>query len=1103
MNRHQIKNPYLKPSCSQLVQPCETNHNFRNPHAGGTSETMGIQSQRRDGAIAKCKKRASKHTLLKRASSVVDSFDPFIHCRVCKAKNENIRAGKVIVRLPKRPHHPRCARNRKTRGITIMSMSVTKETDGDLPNVHMLSNKAQMPKDSQPSIGSFFALPPNPTVKQPTMTKDIAAPHSLRVELDKRMETLQKDHAWAVGQKFPAALAVMVEYICSLFEHKKPSDTSTKLPSTTALDNAIVAYRQFFTPGLLSFTFEKDLDDENCGTSPWYHSLEGTKFFLVDWKLAFPSADIVCFNCNGHLHHERTNLSKNKKLFPLWTSSGRPSWCVVMSYKCQRCNITVAANDGRLLSKLNRDVASAYPVEPIYASGTFHFDQDLSDNLENLMRTYANAKFVSEKLYWKTGKEYERKVHTYLSRAPKMPFITYKDFCGTILPPSPDAIRQYYKDAEYSSLKPYGYSNFDRYECEMQSVQVRKGEKVAFDWTFQTVKNYVLKGAKAVFTGNKGSTKEIITALIVPSTKVENISHGLIQSCRQREEFQPNTVYTDTCPNNTAFWRQIFGSDIEAKLGLFHLVHRIVDTLDKHSELYWQCLTDLKQSLYKYEETDEVALLSALKNGAFPGGKMTDDEIRDLRHSKKWKQRYSPYLRKIIHAGEKIQYQLHQWIHDYKERCDANGRPVFTKNTEKATNEQMKKVHYVSDSIDGQYYKEIPCGPRTTHGLSKWKTDRPESPLEKFHEILAHFANSGMKPELADALTLGGTCEYNVKQRYKSEMEAHQREGIENSVSSVFCSLPVHFDHSYLHFLNSLAKSKTIPPPFSNVRVPKKNNGEVFLAKYFMAEMSRMKIYTKRSASSKMCPCTSCGDFVSSEQHKGTCDGSGLQLKDQHDLVVTCPPGGSDNHDCRPHPNALQMPNPRKQHQNPPNPIHHQEHGALHLACKNTIQDNNEPSEKNGYHTVGNNKKNIRQERPLLPPQASQMAPFLPPHATFHQNFHTWSHLPPYLDNKETSQQGNPSGSTLFATRLITENILEPSPQPFILGQPLTYSLSPSTYPSIYYQHNLSRPDDCCYLVGRHLYCAKYLEYRSRKLSGQAVLGKPPHDSNCPIRLHR
>ena len=1070
MNGLQIKNPYIKPLRSELAKTCDSEHNFQNPHSGGASETMGIQSQRRDGAIAKCKKLASKHTLVKRASTAMESFDPSINCRVCKAKNANIRAGKVIVRLPKRPHHPMCARNRKTRGIPVMSVMVPKKTDGDLPIV-------QLPRNPQPSIQSFFV---SPNVNLPIRKTSAAAPSSLRLELDKRMENLQKDHAWAMGQKFPAALGVMVEYICSSFEHKKPSSTCSKLPSTAALDNAITVYRQFFTPGSLSFTFPKDLEDYNSGTSPWYHSLEGTTFFLVDWKLAFPDAEILCFNCNGHLHHERTNLSKNKKLFPLWTNSGRPSWCVVMSYKCPSCNISVAANDGRVLSKLTRDVASAYPVEPTYASGTFHFDLDLSDNLESLMRTYANGKFVSEQLYRKIGKEYERKVHTYLSRVPKAAFLSYKDFSGSILPPSPDAIRQYYKDAEYSSLKPYGYSNFDRYECELQSVQVKKGEKVAFDWTFQTVKNYLLKGAKAVFTGNKGSTKEIITALIVPSTKVENVSHGLIQSCLHREEFEPNTVYTDICPNNTAFWKQIFGSEIEAKLGLFHLVHRIVDTLDKHSELYWQCLTDLKQSLYKYNETDEVSLLTALKNGAFPGGKLSDDEIRSLRHSKKWKQRYSPYLRKIIHAGEKIQYQLHQWMHAYKDRSDTNGRPVFTKNTEKATNEQMKKVHYVSDNPDGHYYQEIPPGPRTTHGLSKWKTDRPESPLEKFHEILAHFANSGMKPELADALTLGGTCEYNVKQRYKNEMEAHHRVHPENNINSVFGYLPLHFDHSFLHFLNGLAELKSVPPPFANIRAPTKNNGEVFLSKYFTAEMTRMKTCKKKESNpKKMCPCSSCGMFVATKQPKGTQDTPVVMETTQPDSnskpTLPAPPVVQDN------------PNPD---QDPPSTVQHQKPSAHSEFTSENIHQDKQPADQHAEKSDGQG--NIES---VLPPPA--MFSRVSPHAFIHPFSHPWTS--PLWTSNETQQQ-NGMGAHLQARPT-------PGSTPHWLAHhpPLMFSSSCSNVPGFLYPppDKPPRPDDCCFFAGNQIYCGKYLHYRSKKLSGKPVLGKPPHDFNCPVRLHR
>jgi hypothetical protein len=73
------------------------------------------------------------------------------------------------------------------------------------------------------------------------------------------------------------------------------------------------------------------------------------------------------------------------------------------------------------------------------------------------------------------------------------------------------------------------FSNFDRYEREMQSVNVSEKDKLAFDWTFQTVKNFDLPGAKAVFTGNKGSTKEIITLTVVPTTAASQISHLLLQ----------------------------------------------------------------------------------------------------------------------------------------------------------------------------------------------------------------------------------------------------------------------------------------------------------------------------------------------------------------------------------------------------------------------------------------------------------------------------------------------------------------------------------------------------------------------------------------------
>jgi hypothetical protein len=163
-------------------------------------------------------------------------------------------------------------------------------------------------------------------------------------------------------------------------------------------------------------------------------------------------------------------------------------------------------------------------VLPKYASGHFHIHQDLSDDLEILMKTYASGKFISTKLHRKMGVVFTRKLETYLASFPTRSFISYEAFSGGISPPTPASIRQCFLHAERSQLTAYGFSNFERYEREL---------KVAFDWTFQSVKNYKnVPGAKAIFTGNKGSTNEIVTLAMVPTTAASQISHLLQQMIR-------------------------------------------------------------------------------------------------------------------------------------------------------------------------------------------------------------------------------------------------------------------------------------------------------------------------------------------------------------------------------------------------------------------------------------------------------------------------------------------------------------------------------------------------------------------------------------------
>jgi hypothetical protein len=153
------------------------------------------------------------------------------------------------------------------------------------------------------------------------------------------------------------------------------------------------------------------MDVSNEPPSPHYHALEGQSIVNVDWKLAFPKVELLCYNCKHfrntatHLLHNRTNFSKRKQLFPIWSHSGLPTtWCVVMNYKCESCDTNCQANDGRLLSLLPPDVAGAYPVLPRYASGQFHLHRDVSDDVELLMKILLAKSFMTNWEFYKAAR---------------------------------------------------------------------------------------------------------------------------------------------------------------------------------------------------------------------------------------------------------------------------------------------------------------------------------------------------------------------------------------------------------------------------------------------------------------------------------------------------------------------------------------------------------------------------------------------------------------------------------------------------------------------------------------------------------------------------
>jgi hypothetical protein len=474
------------------------------------------------------------------------------------------------------------------------------------------------------------------------------------------------------------------------------------------------------------------------------------------------------------------------------------------------------------------------------------------------MITYANGTKLSNMMFRRLGISYETKVATYLSQQPTENFATFEEFIKGSYPPSGRTLRDLFHNSQHSKLTLYGYSAFERYEREIQSVEVGKQELVAIDWTFQVVKNYILPGAKAMFTMNKGSTKEIVHLGIVRSTAASQISHLVTEAKEKRTMFSPKALYSDITPHNLPFWTSVFGPRIMVLLGLFHCMHRVVDTLDPMSLLYWQVLVELKDCFYRYVEEDFRRLRQCLMEGRLGEGKqMTDSDISNLRRSKRWKQRYDTYLRKESRDEAITCSMLSEWVDKYKDATDETGRPVFGRSTEKATIEQKNKVRYAADPIDVPIYSKIPPPRKAGHDLPTWQSMRPESSLEKAHEAMAHFGNTAMRPEMADTLLLAGVANMNVKNRWTYHVNQKRLSGTEPDSPLHFAFQPPFWDHSFCNKLNEGFAALNLQQPFQFVTPIRENNGEVFASKYFKEQEVRNK-ECGQDKKTHLCLCSEC-----------------------------------------------------------------------------------------------------------------------------------------------------------------------------------------------------------------------------------------------------
>ena len=82
---------------------------------------------------------------------------------------------------------------------------------------------------------------------------------------------------------------------------------------------------------------------------------------------------------------------------------------------------------------------------------------------------------------------------------------------------------------------------------------------------------------------------------------------------------------------------------------------------------------------------------------------------------------------------------------------------------------------------------------------------------------------------LADALTFGGTADFNIKARWKEHVNKQKLLGKDIHGTLEYSEEPPFYDHSYLDLLNRRSISLGVGPIFDFVVPPGHDTGEVFL----------------------------------------------------------------------------------------------------------------------------------------------------------------------------------------------------------------------------------------------------------------------------------
>lgn len=670
----------------------------------------------------------------------------------------------------------------------------------------------------------------------------------------------------AMSTKAPPA----IEILARAFQKRFPIlDKATNTPlGTPENTKKLQWYKSSFGDGL-AVTIPHQ--DSSKRPSALYSAAAGCRITFLRWELLVKNLK-CCYCSDGVLVRNQSSLTKRGTILPIFHLRKKLDWVVGMSYTCEQCSKPVSSWDAQLIHSLPLWIQRLFPVSPKWMRGQnpqFFVSKDLGALVEHSVVTNSSGEAAASHLRRCLSDLYVEDHEIYLealagskmtgSNKPVLPFVTFMEWIGSIPIPSGEHLRAAYLEAKQSNCTPTGYSDKFRNNLELQSVGATTA--VAIDHTFGTLKNFRVPNGSlkphAVFTTGT-DLGMLATALITPDTKMQSFAHGFEQ-CARRPNFGPSMIYADTYPHHQKFMHLLFGDTVVGRLGLFHYIQRIIKTLRKgHIDIY-TAIQALQQCIYILDESNEFAVVQALRDGSMNGQCHTDADIEKLKKTKYWMANYGRFIRKIIYSAPLIREKLDAWFALFKRRIDSEtGLNLFTKDTWDALLSAKQHAEHITDMIPyNQMYNEFPPPPGARHTCKTFQSMRPESNLELFHRILEHCANGGMNHMMAHIISMQGICEMNLKKREThrfSMMSASER----NQIHTAFKGIPFHFDESRLCVVNERAFAVGLPKPFPYAENLGVDNGERFLWEYFEAQQRREKNGTAPCRVNERCPCPLC-----------------------------------------------------------------------------------------------------------------------------------------------------------------------------------------------------------------------------------------------------